>query len=84
MTDLIDMLYSFAQDHEIEALLIRNDQYQESVRCTRRQESRLRAALDERAINILDDFLEEQKLLQFMQEKTCFRAGFRMALELTR
>ena len=84
MTDLMDILYSFAQDHEIEALLVKDDKYQESVRCTRGQEDGLRAVLDETAANILDDFLEEQRLLQFVQEEVCFWAGFRMALELTR
>ena len=84
MSDLMDVLYSFAQDHEIEALLAQDDKYQESVRCTRGQEGRLRAVLDETTANVLNDFLEEQKLLQFMQEEICFRVGFRMALELTR
>lgn len=84
MTDLMDILYSFAQDHEMKALLVKDDEYQESVRCTQGQEGRLRAVLDETAAHILNDFLEEQKLLQFVQEEVCFRAGFRMALELTR
>jgi len=80
----MDILYSYAQDHGIAALLARNDGYGESVRCAQGQENRLRATLNETTADILNDFLEEQEVAQFFREETCFRAGFRMALELTR
>ncbi|MBD5085359.1 MAG: hypothetical protein HDT33_09995 [Clostridiales bacterium] len=84
MTALMEILYSYAQDHEVEALLALDDEYEECVRCTRKQEARLRAALDKTSENILNEFLDEQKLLQYKEEGAHFRAGFRMALELTR
>lgn len=85
MTDIIiNILHSFAREHEIEAILVQSDRYQESEQCTRRQEERLRALLDETAVNVFNDFLEELRILQFEEEKAHFRAGFRMALELTR
>lgn len=85
MTDaLLDILHSYAREHEVEAILIRNDKYRESEKSTRRQEARLRALLDETAANVFNDFLEELRLLQFWEEEAHFRAGFRMALELTR
>lgn len=84
MTELMEILYSYAQDHEVEALLARDDEYKESVRCTRKQETRLRASLDKGSEDILNEFLGEQKLLQFKEEEAHFRAGFRMALALTR
>ena len=84
MTDLIDILYSYAQDHEVEALLAQDDEYKECVRCTRKQETRLRVSLGKELVGMLDDFLDEQKLLQFKEEEAHFRAGFWVALELTR
>lgn len=85
MTDaLLDILHSYAREHEVEAILIRNDKYRESEKCTRGQEARLRALLDETAANVFNDFLEELGLLQFEEEEAHFQAGFRMALELTR
>lgn len=84
MTDLMKILYSYAQDHEIEALLAQNDEYKENERCTQSQEKRLRAVLDDTGTDILNEFLEEQRLLQFVEEEICFYAGFRTALALTR
>lgn len=85
MTDIIaDILHPFAREHEVEAILVQSDGYRESENCTRRQEERLRALLDETATHVFNDFLEEQRLLQFREEEAHFRAGFCMALELTR
>ena len=84
MTALMEILYCYAQDHEVEALLALDDEYKECARCTRKQEARLRASLDKESEGILNEFLDEQKLLQFKEEEAHFRAGFRMALELTR
>lgn len=81
---LLDTLHSYAREHEVEAILIQNDKYRESEKCTRRQEERLRALLDEAAVNVFNDFLEELRVLQFEEEEAHFQAGFRMALELTR
>ena len=85
MTDIItDILHPFAREHEVEAILVQDDRYQESERCARKREAALRAVLDENAANAFNDFLEELRLLQFWEEEAHFRAGFRMALELTR
>lgn len=84
MTALMEILYSHAQDHEVEALLARDDEYKECAHCTRKQEARLRASLDETSEGILNEFLDEQRLLQFKEEEAHFRAGFQIALELTR
>lgn len=84
MTELMDILYSYVQDHEVEALLARDDEYKECARCTQKQEMRLRASLDQTSEDILNEFLDEQKLLQFKEEEAHFRAGFLVALELTR
>ena len=84
MTTLMEILYSYAQDHEVEALLAQDDEYKESVRCTQKQEARLRALLDKASEDILNEFLDEQKLLQFKEEEAHFRAGFQIALALMR
>ena len=81
---LFDILHSFAREHEVEAILIQNDEYRQSEKCARSQEAKLRALLDETAASVFNDFLEELRLLQFKEEEAHFRAGFRMALELTR
>ena len=83
MTDLIDILYSYARDHEIAALLSQHDGYNESVRATHAQEKRLRTVLEGAAAS-LDDLLGEQGLAQSFREEASFRAGFRFALELSR
>ena len=85
MADIItDILHSYARKHEVEAILIQNDEYQQGEKCARSQEARLRALLDETAASVFNDFLEELRLLQFKEEEAHFQAGFRMALELTR
>ena len=85
VADIItDILHSYARKHEVEAILIQNDEYLQSEKCARSQEARLRALLDETAASVFNDFLEELRLLQFKEEEAHFRAGFRMALELTR
>lgn len=85
VADIItDILHSYARKHEVEAILIQNDEYQQSEKCARSQEAKLRALLDETAASVFNDFLEELRLLQFKEEEAHFRAGFRMALELTR
>lgn len=83
MSTLMEILYSYARDHEIAAVLAQSDEYQESVRCVHGQEKRLRTALEKTGA-CLDDLLEEQKLARLLREEVCFRAGFQMALELTR
>lgn len=82
-TDLMDILYSYALDHEIAAFLSQHDGYNESIRCIQGQEKRLRTLLEKTA-GSLDDLLEEQKLMELFREEACFRAGFRIAMSLAR
>ena len=84
MTALMEILYCYAQDHEVEALLALDDEYKECARCTRKQEAHLRASLDKASEDVLNEFLDEQKILQYKEEGAYFRAGFQIALALTR
>ena len=84
MTDAMEVLFSYAQDYLEPALLLAIPQCAESQRCVSGQEKRLRAILDEAALKCSNDFLDEQKLLLFFEKQALFRAGFQIALELSR
>lgn len=45
---------------------------------------RLYAAVDKNTAQRVDDLVTEQAAIAELRECACFRAGFRMALELTR
>lgn len=84
MTELMEALFHYAQEHSLAALLAEEGEYRSSVRCAEQQEERLRAALDEPATARLDALLGELELAGWIEERAAFRAGFRMALELAR
>lgn len=84
MTDLMETLYTYAQNHGIAAFLAQDAEYERCVQCAQAQESNLRATLgaDERVR--LKALLDERDLQLFIQSRAAFSAGFRLALELTR
>ncbi len=84
MTDLMEALFAYAQEHSVASLLAEEGAYKSSVLCAERQEERLRAALDGETSARLDAFLREWELAGWIAERAAFRAGFRMALELAR
>lgn len=84
MTDLMEVLYSYAQDHLLRGLLDREPEYANMCHCADRQERALRELVGEEAEKHLEDLLEERKLMSFYESQALFLAGFQTALELTR
>ena len=84
MTDLMEVLYSYAQDYMLRGLLDREPEYANARRCADRQEQALRELVDEEDKEHLEGLLEERKLMSFYEGQALFAAGFQVALELTR
>ena len=84
MSDAMEVLFNYAQEWLEPPLLLSEPQYAEVQRCVKEQEKRLRSTLNEEAKEHLEGFLEEQKLLLFFENQAMFRAGFRLAMELSR
>lgn len=84
MTDLMELLHSYAQDYMMRGLLDREGAYEEASRCADRQEAALREILGEEGKRRLEDLMEERKLASFLEGRALFSVGFQMAVELTR
>lgn len=84
MTELMDILYSYAQDHMMRGLLDREPEYANVCHCADRQERALRELVEEESKEHLEDLLEERRLMAFFEQQALFCAGFQIALELTR
>ena len=84
MTDLMNMLYSYAQDSMLRGLLDLEPEYSNVCHCADRQEQALRELVGEENGERLEGLLDERKLMSFYEGQALFLAGFRMALELTR
>lgn len=84
MTDLMKTLYEYAEDYIVRGLLDQEREYSNVSYCTGKQERKLRELVGEENRKYLEDSLEERKLMAFYEGRALFRAGFRMAIELTR
>lgn len=84
MTDAMDALFLYAQEHLIRPLLETEPDFRRTVACVERQDKSFRALLDKAAEERFDKFLSEQALLDLLTERAAFRAGFRTALALSR
>lgn len=84
MTDAMEVLFSYAQEWLKPALLLTEPQCAEAKHCANEQEKRLRAMLSQEALQCLGAFLDERDLLQFFEKQALFRAGFQIAMELSR
>ncbi len=83
MTDAMEVLFSYAQEWLEPALLLGEPQCAEAQHYSAEQEKRLRAMLNQEALQCLEDFLDEQKLLLFFEKQALFRAGFQIAIDLS-
>ncbi len=83
MTDAMDALFLYAQEHRIRPLLDEEPEFYSVVTCMERQDKSLRALLDEATKERFDKFLDEQALLDLFSERAAFRAGFQIAMELS-
>lgn len=84
MTDLMDVLYAYAQDYMLRGLLDREPEYANVCHCVGRQEQALRELVGEENKEHLEDLLEERNLMSFYEGQAFVTAGFQVALELTR
>lgn len=84
MTEPMEVLYTYAQEHMLHALLAREPAFAAARHHADRQEEHLRALLDGPAQKHLTALLEEQDQRDFYWGQAQFSAGFRLALELTR
>ncbi|MCM1234847.1 MAG: hypothetical protein NC489_32495 [Ruminococcus flavefaciens] len=84
MTDLMDTFYYCVSKAIVEEMLNEDGEY--CLRTSRQDAEikRLNALLDEGAALRVDDLLVEQLAIGELRESAHFRAGFRLAMELTR
>lgn len=84
MTDAMEALFLYAQEHLIRSLLDAEPELNNVVSCVERQDNSFRALLDQATEELFDKFLAEEALLDLLSERAAFRAGFQIAMELGR
>ena len=84
MSDAMEVLFSYAQDWLKPPLLLCVPEYSEAKRCAAEQEKRLLPILDDEAEKCFKNFMKEQELFLFLENRAMFQAGFRLAMELSR
>lgn len=84
MAGLMDTFYSCASKILVEDILNNDGEYFSRTRCMDNEIKQLWATLDKDTASHVDDLSAEQLAIGELRECACFRAGFRMALELTR
>ena len=84
MTDAMEALFQYTQEHMVHALLYRENDYANIRLCAEKQEEAFLALLDDAAQERYKHLQNEQDLLSSLYERALFRAGFRLAIELSR
>lgn len=84
MTDAMDALFLYAQERLIRSLLDTEPEFNNVVSCLERQDNSFRALLDQEIEERFDKLLAEKALLDLFSERAAFRAGFQIAMELSR
>ena len=84
MTDIMEVLFQYAQEHMVCALVRQEREYANVRLCAEKQEEAFLALLDDAAQKRYEHLLKEQNLLSTLYERAMFRAGFRLAIELSR
>lgn len=84
MTDAMQALFNYAQEHMVRSLLSQEHEYANVQLCVEEQAKALRALLNEKEQKRFHDLLDEQDLLTFLYGRALFRAGFQLAVELGR
>lgn len=84
MTALVDTFYSCVSKAIVEELLAEDGEY--LVRTSRQDDEvkRLLGGFNQDTASLIDTLLAEQLAIGELREAAYFRAGFRLALELTR
>lgn len=84
MTDLMQALFQYAQEHRVMEYLDRDSEYRNALRCSEKQRLLLQDSLTPQQTAHLDSLLSERDLVCFAQLQAIFQAAFSMALELSR
>lgn len=84
MTNLMDTIYGSACEALVKDILNGDGEYLSRVRYLENERTRLTAILDKDTAMSVNDLLDEEGAISELRECAYFRAGFRMALELTR
>ena len=84
MTNAIDALYLYAQEHLFAIYLAQEEGYYVHLHREDEYEKRLRNLLDETGQKVLDDFLRTKVNLSLANERAAFQSGIQVALELSR
>ena len=84
MTDAMEALFQYAQEHMVCSLLHQQHEYASARLCAEKQEEAFLALLDETAQKRYGHLQNEQNLLSSFYERALFWAGFRLAIELSR
>ena len=84
MTDIMEVLFQYADEHMLYSLLNQEPEYASAQLCIEKQEEAFLALLDDTLQERYDTLRDEQNLLSTFYERALFRAGFRLAMELSR
>lgn len=84
MTEPMKILYTYAQEQIMHALLVQESGYRDAMLHAEKQEAKLRTMLIHSAQEHLDKLLDEQHQLDFYRGQALFRTGFSLAVELMR
>lgn len=84
MTDAMEALFLYAQEHMVASLLRQEQEYASVRRCVEKRQEAFSASLNNSAQERFDDLLDEQNLLSAFYGRALFRAGFQLAMELGR
>lgn len=84
MTDLMEMMYGCASKVFTPELLNEDGEYSSRTQYIELEIKQLFADLDRDTMTRVDNVLTNQEAIGQIREAASFRAGFRMALELTR
>ena len=84
MTDAMEVLFLYAEEHMANSLLCQEQEYANVHQCVQKQQETFLASLSGDAQKRFDALLDEKNLLTSLYGRAMFRAGFRLALELGR
>lgn len=84
MTDSMNVLYNYAEEHMVSGLLRGDSGYADARLCAEQGTRELRTLIGEEHEEQLEAWMDEQNLLAFFHSRALFRAGFLIALELAR
>ena len=84
MTELTRILYDYATRYKLCGSMEDCEQYKESTEIMERSMKKLREKLNDEEKQLLENYIDEQTLIQALDMESSFRAGLSIGLELSR